>query len=115
MKEEDVDVVLRRVLAPTPDSASRVAGAALAAARRCERTRSLLLPIGAPSVAAVVVILAVLLRPTPPPATQVAAVYSVGELIVGVPPSGPCWIVGPTGGESYPAGPRIVVVKGESR
>lgn len=115
MKEEDVDLVLRRVMAPTPDSASRVAGAALATASRRERMTSLLLPIGGPLTAIVVVILAVLLWPTPPPAAQAAAVYSVGELIVGVPPSGPRWIVGPTGGESYPAGPRIVVVKGEVR
>ena len=111
MNERDVDLLLRKVLAPTPGEAERVARRALVEAGVAPRGRRRAVAVGALATVVLLLVLAVLLRPTPQPLARTAAIYSVGDLVVGVPVSGANWIVGPGSGPESTA-PMIVVVKG---
>lgn len=111
MRDDRLETVLRRALRPDPALATRVAEGAMAEQWRPGHT-VLLRAAGALLAALLLVVAITTLRPRTRPPRRTAAVFSVGDLVVGVSPDASTWIV--SGGvELDPGRVCITVVKGE--
>lgn len=112
MRDDRLEAVLRRTLRPDPERSTRVADAALGEQGRHRGPALVLRSVAAVAVVLLVVVVIITLRPGPPPSSRAVAIFSVGDLVVGVVPDRGPWIVnGST--SSDPGRVSITVLKGD--